>query len=535
MDPQVRLPALPPPATALTLSPHLQLPLTSSSSPNSSHPPALLRLSDELLDIIFILADEISGRRRCTSKPICRRLLPFQRARLYRRVQLRSYKALKSFQRTVTGSSTIAEIVRHLDLRVWDENVVDIDGSSRRRPGRSGNVDDCKMVMPVDFAALVPCLTRLESLETVNFDPQLLDVVFLDQEASRSLASLTDLEFSRQGAPLVPDECDAGCWVKRLACLPRLADLTLRQWCINMPILPAMPDPPTFPYLTRLVLQAGPTYGEPSWTGPALDQLAPNLVELELEDWHIEWFASALATAPVNLRILSLVNTTQLMDGPGPSSAPINAVLARFKTLEELRLGHGALDMSEPTSSLNSLLALDTLQYLIFEDTDVLADDFLIALLADPSHLPKLRTLELNHIYSTCGRTIQSMHGALPPADERRHHPHWPMWDDWVEPSYFGASSEAGFCRIVSAALDRSIVIEGSAYDAVFWSSRFRAEQRVAHLALGDVTGDYLRARTVLGNDVVDGHILARVRARGPGRGHVEALQGDEGGGASEV
>ena len=537
MNSQVRARAIAKPAAPLTPCPPLQLVnSSSSSSPNSINPPPLLRLSNEILSTIFAFACELGGNRPSTRKPICRRLLPFQRAQLYRRVQLRSYKALTSFRDTVTGSSSIAGSVRHLYIEAGDDsrNIEADDedafnaASERRRLRLRSDCDDRKIVTPVDFAALVPSLNRLESLETLALDEQLLDVVFLDQEASRSLSSLQDVECARQEGRLVPDECDAGRWVQRLSCLPRLANLTLRQWCIDRPIVPAMPAPPSFPYLTRLVLQAGPTSAQPSWIGPALDKMAPNLVELELEDWKLEWFTSALATAPVGLRILSLINTSEFVCGGTPSRAPVNDVLGRFKNLEQLRLGHGALDMSEPTAGLNALLALDKLQHLIFDDTDLLSDSFLLALLSNPNHLPNLATLELNHVVSTRGRTVKSMHGALPPRKERRQHSHWPMWGDWVAPWYVEGCSERGQLEVWTAAVERGVLLEGEARTSIDWRDAFEAEQSAAHLALGDLTGDYLRARPVLGNDVVDAHILARMRARTAGGEGGEAGEGGE-------
>lgn len=372
------------------------------------------------------------------------------------------------------------------------------------------------------LATLVPRLSRLKSLKLDELDPALVDVLFLDQEASRALKSLKTLDFSVHDVPLIPDDCDAGDWVRRLSCLPRLADLTLCQTGAGLPALPATPDPPTFPYLKRLVLKPGLTSYQTSWKGAALDQTAPNLVELELVDFSLDWFSSALATAPVGLRILSLVNDMDVMPGEPPTQVPVNDVLARFKNLEQLRLGHGALDMSEPSSGLEALVTVDTLIHLSFDDTDLLTDSFLLALLSNPNHLPNLATLELNHIYSVQSYTFEEMQGALPSFVERQHHPHWPMWGEWHAPSYPPGCTEAGLRDVVRAAHARGIVVEGTAYDVLEWRDAFDAEQRAALLALGDLTGDYARARPVLGNEVVNAHILERARA---------SVEGVEGGG----
>ena len=475
----------------------LQILINSSSSSTPTSPPPLLSLSNELLDTIFSLAHDDEAKDFARSIPICRRLLSLQRVQLYRRVEIHRYKALKSFHRTVLGSNACAELVRHLYISARDENTVSVEPGSERRPrprGDNGASVGPKMVTPVEFAPLVPRLPRLESLETIGLDAQLVDVVFLDQEATRLLMSLEDVEISLEDRSLVPDECDAGSWLNRLSRLPRLAYLTLRQTSFNEPILPSTPTPPTFTHLKSLVLQTGASFELPTWSGPALDVLAPSLRSLELEDWSVDWFASALETAPVSLRILSLLKSSQCITGDSPAWTPVNDVLARFKQLLQLDLGHGVFDTALP-SSLTSLLVLDTLVHLTFKMTDLLTDAFLLALLVDPSHLPKLAILELEHVRSFKGLTVEAMDGLVPAFEDRAKHPHWPVWHGWREPSYPEGCSQAGLLAVVRAARARGV---------------------------------FLRARPVLGNAVVDAHILARARAS------AASLEGGEGGEGGE-
>ncbi|GAA5903681.1 hypothetical protein JCM8208_003658 [Rhodotorula glutinis] len=487
---------------------------STSSSPSTS-PPPLLRLSKELLDTIFTLAYSTAGNQSSTHRPICRRLLPFQRAQLYRCVKLRRYKALKLFHRTVMASHMIAELVRYLCISAWESNITNVKrGSGLDRSTYGDDEDDCKIVTPIEFAALVPRLSRLESLETDQLDPSLVDVVFLNQEASCRLASLETLEFGHLEVPVAEDDCDGDAWLRRLAGLPHLADLTLRQTHCDVPILPNMSIPPTFPHLTRLSLHTGMAQ-DWRWSGPALDQIAPGLVHLEFKDWHHDFVASALATAPVDLRQLSLVNTNE-DDSDIIVRVPINKVLARFKNLEHLYLCRGVYDVSLP-SGLADLLVLNKLVYLAFEDDGIVTDAFLLALLADPSHLPNLDVLELNHVRSDKGRTVASMQGALPPFVKRRQYPHWPMWDGWSEPEYPEGSSDTGLLQVRIAALQRDVHVEGTAVVASDWRSAFEAEQRVALLALGDLTGNYKRARPVVGVEAVNAHILARSLEYGEG------------------
>ncbi|GAA5843331.1 hypothetical protein JCM9279_002062 [Rhodotorula babjevae] len=467
----------------------VQAPLDSSSSSSSTNPPPLLRLSNELLDTIFSLVRKAEGQSRRWRAPICRRLLPFQRAHLYRRVLIKSYTALKRFVRTITATSSIAELVRHLDFDTsisYAENV-EAAGARRRRSGLDDEEDDRKLVTPVDFAALVPRLVNLESLATSRLDPSLLDVVFLDQATSSRLASLKKLDFSSPFGPLVQDGCDMGAWMQRLASLPRLADLTLRENHHEDSILPDMPVPPTFPRLERLALEMG-TLEDDRWEGPALDRMAPNLVHLELEGRHARPFASALASAPVSLRILSLTNNDD----------------------------YHAWD--DGTSSINAV------------DDGIVPDAFLLALLADPSNLPNLETLELNHVKSTKGRTVEENHGAIAPVEERHSNPHWPMWKRWVAPEYPDGVTENGQLRVLLAALARNVFVAGKARETIDWRDAFEAEQRIALFALGDLTGEYRRAREVVGAEAVNAHILARMQARAASLEGVEAVKGEEDG-----
>lgn len=418
---------------------------------------------------------------------------------------MRSYKALKSFHRTVVGSSIIAGLVRHLDLSLRYSKNVDARVPARRRSGPDDDEGNRKMVTPIDFAALVPRLVRLESLETRDLDPSLLEVVFLNQDASRRLESLKKLAFSKEYG-LFQYGCDVDAWLERLAGLPRLADLTLRQADGDDPILPHAPVPPTFPRLTHLVLQQG-MLDEAGWPSPALDQMAPSLVHLELEGRCTGWFAGALASAPVGLRILSLYSTDA--DGWDTFGPPINGVMARLQNLERLSLCRGAFDTSLP-SGLADLVVLDKLVYLAFEASSTAPDTFLLALLKDSDHVPNLAILELKHVESAKGNTVEYEAGAIPPFEERGHYPHWPMWNGWVAPEYPVGVTEQGLLAVVQAARARGVVVKGSAYDALYWRNAFEAEQRVALFALGDLTGEYRRARDVLGAEAVNAHILAR-------------------------
>ncbi|GAA5843441.1 hypothetical protein JCM9279_002105 [Rhodotorula babjevae] len=413
--------------------------ISSSSSPDSSSPPPLLRLSNELLDVIFSLAYRVEPSSWATGRPICRRLLPFQRAHLWRHAEIRSYEALKSFQCVVMRSSSTAKLVRHLDIAMASSDNVDRGSGAARRRSGPDDEGNRRLVTPIDFAALVPRLVRLESLETNDFDESLLVVVFLNQSASSRLASLERLEFSNRYDPLVEDGCDI---------------------YADDPILPTMHVPPTFPRLARLVMEQGSCF---------------------------VW----------------------------------NRALARCTNLEQLFLCRGAFDTTLP-SALTDLIALDKLVHLSFRNHGIIPDAFLLALLNNPSHLPNLKTLELNHVTSSLGDTVEVKRGAIPPYEERRSYPHWPMWKGWVAPMYPRGVTEEGLLAVSRAARARGIVLKGKICSTLRWRTAFEAERRAALLALGDLTGEYRRAREALGAEAVNAHILAR---------SLEIVDGGESGG----
>ncbi|GAA5945708.1 hypothetical protein JCM3775_005886 [Rhodotorula graminis] len=339
-------------------------------------------------------------------------------------------------------------------------------------------------------------LSRLKGLFIDNLDAPLLGV-FFDETASGPLASLRQVSVQREG-PFVPvDDQDRETvdWAQRLSRLPRLEQLGLLQYSNTIAVLPDMVRPPYFGSLKRLNLHAEDC---PGWMRPELAQVAPNVVELKLHDWFpVAWFASALLNAPVELRKLVLECEGDAADGGVP--VPVHNVLERFPHLERLELCDGAFDYSLPTA-LPSLLNLAHLHTLVFTYESA-CDDFLVALLQNPHHLPQLSRLAMSYTTSCRGPTVQEK-GCFP--SRPKHTTLWPMWPRWTPPDYTPGCSERARRAVTQAAQTRSIVVVGTALEALGWQTAFDDEQRFALLSYGDATVDFAPAREVLGDDLVD-------------------------------
>ena len=468
---------------------------------------------------MFQLAYDDKSTRRLGATPLCRRLSPVQRTHLFRVAEVYSYEALQSICRTISSVSDVGGMVFTLELGLQGQHNLAPHGSGRVNAGPP------PLVTPADFATLLRRLPRLDTIFVRTFDTALCGVL-LDEAASGPLASLRRLDIERDGnfVPVDNQGRDTVDWLQRLSQLPHLEDLALRQWDGGVAVLPASLNPPRFSHLKRLSLLADEL---PTWTHPVLVDMAPHVDDLELCDSdNVAWFASALATAPIELRKLVL-RCEGAADGAATVS--VHAVLARFPHLEHLEVCAGAFDPSLPTA-LPSLLGLAHLGTLVFS-YDSVNDDFLLALLRNPQHLPHLARLDLSHSTSCRGWTV-GRKGFLT-EDDRPYNLCWPMWRGWTPPEYSLGCSEHVRRAVMQAAQARGIVVLGTALEALGWQTAFDAEQRFAVLAYGDATGDFEPARNVLGDDLVDELLDLSERAwldGGEGGEGIEVDQSSEGG-----
>ncbi|KPV73942.1 uncharacterized protein RHOBADRAFT_54526 [Rhodotorula graminis WP1] len=479
----------------------------SASSPDHSPPFPLLRLPNELIDKVFEHAYADQDDRVLGRMPACRRLAPIQRAHLYRRVEIHSPDEFALFRRTVVTTPEICKLVMDLSIFVRDEH----DGlSDPDEDGEALSPEDvaASIIPPSAIAAVLSRLSRIEALRLDGLRSARLAVV-LSETASHSLASIKRLVLqSAEGEPgHTGNEYDADAeraWVGQLVRLSALEFLSVAQNRTDAPVLPVLRVPLTLPRVTRLSLKG--TIVQETWRGPDLRTLVPQLVDLEMADFSpVIWFASLLNTAPTGLRKLSMKSVGVPVDSGAAHS--IHGILPRFDQLEHLVVCNGVLskDLNLRLQCLRSLEHIRSLR--IFGP--IATDELLAHVLKDAGHLPRLERLGLSHIVSSKGGRVADV-GRAATSSTRCRWEHWPMCTGWFAPEYPSGCTEAGLRQAMTAAEARGIVVEGTTLEALEWHAAFEAERRAAHLAHGDEQRDHRLARQVLGDVVVDEHLVAR-------------------------
>jgi len=450
-------------------------------------------------------------------EPEDRRLASIRPPYLHR-VEIRTLADFDSFRWTVENQPAVREIALDLSVYINDggsDTAEDVgDGVGESDPGppvQTGNfcahTDEVgRIISPYAVAALISSLRQVEALKLDGLRPAGLTIV-LGETDPRSLASIKRLEVNSDDAH--PNNVVAErVWIEELARLPALEWLSFAQERDGAQILPTLRVPPSLLHVTRLTL-SGAGLVEP-WDGPALCELVPRLVDLTIGDFlpHA-WFASLLSTAPSGLRRLEMGDSGGIPVDE-PASSPIDNILPRFEHLEHLHMC-GSVLSTKLDSRLNCLRSLKSLRSLHLLGP-IATDELLAGLLDDPRHLPRLERLGLSHVFGSKGSTVAGA-GRTPGLSSHRWE-NWPMWVGWRAPEYPSGCTETGLRAAISVAEARRIVVEGSALEALEWRAAFEAEQRAAHLLFGDSTGDFGLARQVLGDAVVDEHLVERSRAQ---------------------
>lgn len=378
-------------------------------------------------------------------------------------------------------------------------------------PDRTRTSTDDRIVKPREFSALLaqlPCLKVL-TLELVSIP--LVQVLLDDESTIELVTNLETLNLSVFSIS-VSESFDDVSWVRQVARMPSLRSFTLERFGQGM-FLPRMATRsqglvPPAALLTKLCIM-GDVFS--LWEDPNLGALAPNLVDLELED-H-EWcasFAAVLRTAPVGLRRLILRAQAMLpsSDVVEPVECLLDDVLPRFLDLEHLELCQCCFT---PASLLSYLRSLTNLRTLAFGE-GALADDALLrSILVGPHRLHSLRRLTLVHVYIRCGSTYASKGWQLPPVGDDFGNT-GRMWGTWVRPLWPAGCTQQGLDAALQAAQTHGVVaIDGSALEATACEEAYDGERRMSLLLVGDETGDYCEARRVLGDDVVDEYLLGKM------------------------
>ncbi|GAA5928474.1 hypothetical protein JCM3775_000621 [Rhodotorula graminis] len=480
-----------------------QLLLNSSSSPNSVNPPPILKLPDELLDGIFILAYAEQAHRSLARKPICRRLYPFQRANLYRAVRVKSYDALASFCRTVKAVPRARAFVHELQLDMAmsvnsrpasssapnsavrasaaGDVGMDLESSGDESDGEErvaeGAVKTVLVVGPRRLSNLFARLGNLKVLKVTWLDEGLLDFL-LEDDDELLCARVEDLDITAD-ADHYRWYNDA--WLFQLAYFARLKSFTFEL--VGEPVLLQFDEQyPVFGALTRLSL-AGIESAQ--WEAPVLAAAMPHLVDLELRD-HGEdaSFAVILRQAPVGLRRLCLIS--QACDPDAVGAQPVGTlddVLPRFTRLD-LTLCEGSFTADRLGPYLESLPDIHTLSFGLGAAA---GDRLLRDLLEGPHRSPRLQHLTLDHVECTRGPTFRSKGCRHPPG---RHIDNFYMWPGWWRAFWRYPCTEAGVAAAVRAAKANGVVVDGTALDTIGYDDEWEHEMFECLLEYGFETGD---------------------------------------------
>ncbi|GAA5891550.1 hypothetical protein JCM8208_007321 [Rhodotorula glutinis] len=424
-----------------------QILINSHSTEGHHEPSPLLRLPDELLDEIINLAQ---------------------------------------FCRETVAHPALADLVKELGL-VFDCVSNDSTKDNKTLGGDGPEVwddahvpDELKVVRASDLSALLARLSRLEVLKLDSLSYSLFRGILCDEATLSSLRRLKSLSVSTWETEDVPD-VRPNAWLRRLACSPSLETLELINQGDEDDALfsPGDAPMPLFASVTKLALGQ---YCD-SWTGPALRDIMPNLVELELStERQDEDFQDILSGAPRALRRLSLRGNRFSPPRSRAGSAPdLERVAQQFKNLEHLGLGPF---MFSPDDLLPLLANFTSLRSLTFEHRTPATDTLLLSLLSGPSRLAHLRLLTIDHLYALRGPTIASKGGRLPPDMRKVRHP--PMHDGWFAPDAVQGCSAAGVAAAVEAGRAHGVRVEGTALSVIGWVEEHAEEEARAKALWGE-------------------------------------------------
>ncbi|KPV72026.1 uncharacterized protein RHOBADRAFT_56162 [Rhodotorula graminis WP1] len=450
--------------------------ISSTSTDADYEPSPLLRLPEELLDEIIRLAT--GAQAYDTVQPLCRRLYPLQRRHYYRSIRISNYPMFAGFCATTAAVPALRDLVVQLGLELYEASN---DASSPRLWGVGSGphswddshlADEDKVVTPADLSALLARLSRLEVLKLDYLSVSLLGVILYDEATLPSLRRLETLGImtpSTEGPPGARPDA----WVRQLARLPALETLAIARE-VDGDLFPPFDAPmPSFTSVTTLVL------GRHSheWTGPALRDIMPNLVALDLSSASRKPdYQAILEGAPDGLRRLSMRGSLR-PDSPSSAVSPPNLQTAglRFKHLEHLALGGHLFtpDILHATPS-----KIPSLRSLTFAPGTPATDTLLSSLLSGRARLANLRVVTLDHLYAHRGPTIASRGGVLPSNLVLLRNP--PMYDGWLAPNEVQGCSAAGVVAAVAAGRTHGVCVRGTALGVVGWEEQYAAERAAA-------------------------------------------------------
>ncbi|GAA5855352.1 hypothetical protein JCM8547_009045 [Rhodosporidiobolus lusitaniae] len=327
----------------------------------------------ELLAEIFRLA---YGDESRSTGPICRALLPFDRASRFRQVEVKSLEQLARLVQLVEGNKEIGTFVTSLSLRDGDAPEVTLNGVNEV------------------LERFLPLLPRLETL-SVDF----VDARDVDEAVFAALPfacpSLHTLIFPWSW----PDPSDPDLYAALAAC-PSLR--TLELFCERADYASrhkrqiARPGSATLPF-TSLTLGG---YWLDDSGFARLANSCPLLSDLHLEhDSDDPAFDEILPALPPSLTSLYIV-VEDAIEGP-----PCDHLLPRFHRLTHL---YPDGPFTNPLTLADNLRRLPSLTSISFLPGCTVDADALLTLVSGPHRHPALRTLSLNLFFPGVKRLVEA-------------------------------------------------------------------------------------------------------------------------------
>ncbi|GAA5900321.1 uncharacterized protein JCM6883_002808 [Sporobolomyces salmoneus] len=287
--------------------------------------PRLINLIPELLSQIF---HEIHRDRKATTQAICRTLLPFQQAALYRNVSTWNERAATKLLTTLSGCPHLASLVRTVKIY----NVV---GWMLEEEVIVRVLRNLRIVQEIS-------LTSFRGIPLVLFDPQLV---------KGYLSNLARLSVYRKG------ELPEGL-LNSLQIYPSLTSLYF-----EFGDLPSW-DGVHLPQIERLGLDGPDSEGGP-WTLAAFSSdNFPSLRELELvipPSSFVPFLSNLDSATQMRLRKLTL-HALHAEDSYGGQARPCDQVLPSFSSLIDLDLGEDTFT-DAIGRALGRLPLLETLRF----------------------------------------------------------------------------------------------------------------------------------------------------------------------------
>ncbi|GAA5894819.1 hypothetical protein JCM5296_007590 [Sporobolomyces johnsonii] len=448
--------------------------MTSEQDKGSQLSNQICFLPAELLSSIFDLAYEDT---KPSTQPICKALSPFQRALLYRHVEVTWSEQLKGLMHAVEVNAGLGAMVKKLDVNL----------EAGAPP--LGNKRQVK-----DFFAAFTHLARL-SLGTAC--PQLIQAVLSFRLSRTHLTAMSSLHVQ------APAEWKNPFDPAHLQALNSYPSLTSLSVATSMPyryarrIKSSTKKSELLTGIHELTLQ-GEGVDLPS--AARLPNSCPSLRTLTLDcTVHAPQFSLILPLLSTTLTSLTLKSLAFYDD----FTEPCDTLLPRFSNLEHLYLGEATFS---PTifDVIKQLPALTSLGF----GPGALFDTWrLEAVIDGPARLATLKQITLDVVHGERGYRLEEDGGGfLHPEHDLSH---WHVAPDWVVPRFTCQHGVFSFSfgdvlKLLYLAEKNGVEVDGTTVEAVQVMEDYYYEMSNCEVAYAFETGDFTELRESRGDEAVD-------------------------------